>query len=133
MAVTLEWVGDHRFRATTPSGVEVVVDGGKEAGISPMESLLVALAACMGIDVVDILTKGRQEVTGCTVTAEGERRAEPPRRYTSIALTVELAGRDLSRARAERALQLSRETYCSVWHSMAPDVELSFDLTLRGA
>lgn len=133
MEITLEWVGEHRFAATTGSGVVVTVDGDREAGSSPMESVLIALGGCMGIDVVDILRKGRQEVTGCEIRVRGERREKPPRRFTEIEVTVALTGREVSRSRVERAVELSRATYCSVVHSLAPDTGLSFDVELREA
>jgi putative redox protein len=85
----------------------------------------------MGIDVVDILRKGRQDVDRCDVEARGDRRVEPPRRFMSIRLEFRLAGRDLSRVRVERAIDLSRTTYCSVWHTLAPDVELDIGLTIE--
>jgi putative redox protein len=90
-----------------------------------------ALAACMGIDVVDILRKGREDLTGCRIRVEGDRRESPPRRYTVLRLWIELTGWSLSRAKAERAVQLSRDTYCSVWNSMAPDIDLAVELELR--
>ncbi|MDX1624263.1 MAG: OsmC family protein [Gemmatimonadota bacterium] len=133
MEITLEWEGEHRFAAATGSGIAVMVDGDGETGASPMESVLIALGGCMGIDVVDILRKGRQEVTGCEIRVRGERREEPPRRFTEIELTVALTGRGLTRSRAERAVELSRETYCSVVHSLAPDTGLSFEVELREA
>ena len=129
-AVELVWREDERFDAVTPSGIEVAIDGTRETGISPVEALAVALAACMGTDVVDILKKGREDLTGCRIRVEGDRRDTPPRRFTSIRLAMELTGWSLSRAKAERAVQLSRDTYCSVWSSMAPDIDLSVELKL---
>lgn len=131
MDIELEWLEEERFRAVTPSGVEVPVDGTMETGISPMEILTVALAACMGIDVVDILRKGREDLTGCRIRVAGTRRDDPPRRFTSVRLVFELTGWSLSRAKAERAVQLSRDTYCSVWNSMAKDIELEVEIRLR--
>jgi putative redox protein len=130
-AVELVWRGDERFDAVTPSGIQVALDGTKETGISPIQALAMALASCMGADVVEILKKGREDLTGCRVRVEGDRREKPPRRYTTIRLAIELTGWSLSRAKAERAVQLSRDTYCSVWSSMAPDIDLSVQLELR--
>ena len=130
-AVELVWRGDERFDAVTPSGIEVAIDGTKETGISPVEALAAALASCMGTDIVDILKKGREDLTGCRIRVDGDRRETPPRRFTSIRLAIELTGWSLSRAKAERAVQLSRDTYCSVWSSMAPDIDLSVRLELR--
>lgn len=130
MEITLDWEGEHRFSATLESGVVVALDGEKRDGVSPMQALLTALASCMGIDVVDILGKGRESLSGCRVTARGERREEPPRRFTRVELTFRLTGSDLSRSKAERAVRLSRETYCSVWHSLAPDLEMDVSIEL---
>jgi putative redox protein len=129
--VELVWRGDERFDAVTPSGMQVAIDGTKETGTSPIQALAVALASCMGTDVVDILKKGREDLTGCRIRVEGDRRETPPRRYTAIRLWIELTGWSLSRAKAERAVQLSRDTYCSVWRSMAQDIDLSIQLELR--
>jgi putative redox protein len=132
MSVMIAWEGDMRFRARTEDGHELPFDGTREMGASPTEGLLAALAACMGIDVVDILRKGRQDVDRCEIRIAGERRKEAPRRFTSIRLEFLLTGRDLSHARVERAIDLSRTTYCSVWHTMAPDVELDIAVTIEG-
>ena len=129
--VELVWRGDERFDAVTPSGMQVAIDGTKETGTSPIQALAVALASCMGTDVVDILKKGREDLTGCRIRVEGDRRETPPRRYTAIRLWIELTGWSLSRAKAERAVQLSRDTYCSVWRSMAQEIDLSIQLELR--
>jgi putative redox protein len=85
----------------------------------------------MAIDVVDILRKSRQDVDRCDVEITGERRKDPPRRFTSVHMEFRLVGREISRSRAEHAVDLSRTTYCSVWHTMAPDVELDIALTIE--
>lgn len=131
MSVTLAWEGDMRFRAHTEDGHELPFDGTRERGASPTEGLLAALAACMGIDVVDILRKGRQDVDRCDVEVAGERRMDPPRRFTSIRMEFRVVGRALSRQRVERAVELSRSTYCSVLHSLAPDIELEVSLAIE--
>lgn len=131
MEITLDWRGDQRFVSRTETGIELPLDGAGAEGVSPMESLLAALAGCMAIDIVDILTKGRQVLTGCRMRARGTRREEPPRRFTALSLTVELDGADLSGDKAERAVRLSREKYCSVWHTLAPDLDLSVEVELR--
>jgi len=131
LSVTVAWEGDMRFRARTEDGHELPFDGTRELGASPTEGLLAALAACMGIDVVDILRKGRQDVDRCDIEISGERRRDPPRRFTSVRLEFRLVGSDLSPARVERAIELSRTTYCSVWQSMAPDIELEIAVAIE--
>lgn len=131
MSVTISWEGDMRFRARSEDGHELAFDGTREVAASPTEGLLASLGACMAIDVVDILKKGRQDVDRCDVELKGERRKDPPRRFTRIGMEFRLVGKELSRARIARAIDLSRSTYCSVWHTLAPDVELEIELTVE--
>ena len=131
MSVTMVWEGDMRFRARTEEGHELAFDGTREMGASPTEGLLASLGACMAIDVVDILRKSRQDVDRCDVEITGERRKDPPRRFTSVRMEFRLVGHEISRSRVEHAVDLSRTTYCSVWHTMAPDVELDIALTIE--
>lgn len=132
-AVRLDWAGRGlEFQGGTDGGPSVTVDGNGAAGASPMQSLLLALAGCMGADLVEIVQKMRVPLEGLTLRLEGERAPEPPRRYTRLRLTVEASG---SPAEAEpklrHALALSRETYCSVLHTLKSDLELSTELVLR--
>lgn len=132
-AVRLQWEGEGlRFRGGRPGGPEVVVDGDGTSGPSPMQQLLLAVAGCMGADIVDIMAKSRAPLGGLDIMAEGWRAPQPPRRYTEISLTFTATGvADQDRGRLERALELSRQTYCSVLHSLHPDVELAFRLERR--
>lgn len=131
--VLLRWEGDGlRFRGGRPGGPEVAVDGNGQAGPSPMQQLLLAVAGCMGADIVDIMAKSRAPLAGLEIQVEGWREPQPPRRYHTINLTVTASGvADADRARLERALELSRQTYCSVLHSLRPDLELAFRLERR--
>ena len=124
--VEASWVGGLRFEAVGKAGVPVLVDGDGERAISPVETLSVALAGCMGADVVDILRKGRIELGGLTVRVEGDRRPEPPRRYTALRLDFLASGVAASDMdKLERAVDLSREKYCSVLHSLRPDLDVA--------
>ncbi len=131
MSVVISWEGSMRFRARTEDGHELAFDGTREVAASPTEGLLASLGACMAIDVVDILKKGRQDVDRCDIELKGERRKDAPRRFTRIGMEFRLVGKELSRARVERAIDLSRTTYCSVLHTLAPDVELEIELTIE--
>jgi putative redox protein len=122
VAVELTWQGGLRFEARA-GDTTVVVDSERRVGHSPMQALAVALAGCMAMDVVDILQKGHFALDGMHVRFAGERRAEPPRRFTRMALHFVVSGR-VPADRVERAIELSRERYCSVWHSLRPDIEL---------
>lgn len=127
--VEVRWEEELRFEARGRGGAAMKVDGAGQAGPSPTESLLIGLAACMGIDVIDILKKMRVPIEGLSVRAEGDRRPEPPRRYTAIRLIYETRGvAETDREKLERAIELSREKYCSVLHTLRPDVELAIRL-----
>ena len=106
-------------------------DGDGKAGISPVQTLLAALAGCMGADVVDIAQKSRVQFTGVDVVVEGDRRTDPPRRYTKIVIRITVTGAaEADRPRIQRAVDLSRDTYCSVLHSIRPDIPVDTELVL---
>lgn len=94
-----------------------------------MEAVAEGLAGCMAVDVVMILTKGRHPLKGLRVSFEGERAPKPPRHYTRIHLGFHVTG-DVPPAAVERAIALSRDTYCSVWHSLRQDIAFTtaFDI-----
>lgn len=128
VAVEVRWDHDLRFETVGRSGVTAIVDGAGEVGSSPVESLLIALASCMAADVVELLNKMRVPFGGLSVTAEGDRRADPPRRYTAVRLLYRAEGVPAdAHPKLQRAVDLSRETYCSVLHTLQPDL----DLTIR--
>ena len=125
----LIWEGDLRFRASS-GNVEVILDGDSTAGASPVQALAFALAACMAIDVVDILRKGRHQITSLSTKAVGFRADSAPHRFTRAELHFEIRGNPPAAA-VERAIQLSRDRYCSVWHSMRQDIELTTTFELE--
>jgi putative redox protein len=133
VSVALRWSGEPmKFRGGRVGGPEIIVDGDGADGPSPMTALLLALAGCMAADVVDIGTKMRLPLTGLEVVVDADRRPEPPRRYTSIRLKYIVTGVPAAdEAKVWRAIDLSRDTYCSVMHSLRPDTEIAIDLELR--
>lgn len=132
MPIRAEWKGGHRFDTGQPGGVVARLDGGGADGQSPMDALLSALAACAGIDVVEILGKRRTPPERLTIEAAGTRRDAPPRRYTHIVMRFVIDGADVEAVHAERAIALAFEKYCSVAASLAPDVEVKSTLVLNG-
>jgi putative redox protein len=108
------WVEDLRFVGHASSGHAIVVDGSAEKlGPSPMELLLIGLAGCTAYDVVSILQKKRQAVTGLEVSARAARAEEAPRVYTAIEVDYLVRGRDLQPKAVEDAIRLSTGKYCS--------------------
>ena len=122
VSASLEWKGGLRFAARA-SGGELLLDGDSVAGPSPVQALAFALAGCMAADLVHILTRSRVPPRTLRVTFSGERAPEDPRRFMRMALHFDVSG-DVPAEKVERALALSREKYCSVWHSLRPDIEL---------
>ena len=120
LALDLEWQGDLRFRGMT-GGVSIVLDSAGEAGPTPVQALAYALAGCMAIDIVHILRKGRLEPRSLKVHLEAGRAPDDPKRLVSAHLHFVVAG-DAPAEKVERAIALSREKYCSVWHSLRPDI-----------
>ena len=123
MVVELEWSGDLRFDASS-AGMTAVVDGDSRHGPSPVQHAAIGLAGCMAADVVDILRKGRHDLKALRVRFAGTRAQEPPRRFLQISLSFELQGSVPPEA-VERAIALSQEKYCSVWHSFRRDIGFS--------
>src|SRR5262245_28043180 len=122
VAIELSWRGGLQFEARA-GDVAILLDSHRRAGFSPVQTLAVALAGCMAMDVVDILQKGRYPMDGVPLRLTGDRRSEPPRRFTWFALHFVVNGH-VPPDRVERAIELSRERYCSVWHSLRPDIDL---------
>ena len=115
----LDWLGELKFVGRNERGNTVFFDvpiekGGQGTTPSPMETLLACLAACSSIDVVLILKKKRQNVTGLSVEVTGIRRDEDPKIYTEINLKYVVKGRGLDEKAVESAIKLSHEKYCSV-------------------
>jgi putative redox protein len=110
-----EWKHDNVFEGIAENGNTILfdADAAHTHGPSPMEALLMALCACTSVDVVSILKKKRQALTGLRVTAAAEQAPAPPRVFTKITLTYAASGK-LSRKSVEDAVALSKDKYCSV-------------------
>lgn len=130
--LALNWSGeDLRFEGGPEGTPAAVVDSRGKAGPSPTDHLLLAFAGCMGVDLVDILKKSRVPLEQLQVDVVGRRAPDPPRRFTSIVMTFRLSGpRSADRPKVERALSLSRETYCSVLHTLRSDLDITLEIRL---
>lgn len=111
-----------RFEAEFPRGTIVMESGATATHPNPVQFLMTSLAACMGVDVVGILRKKRLKLTSYAIEMKGERAETPPRRYTRITLTHRIVGQAIPRKAVEDAIQLSTDTYCSVHHTLRPDL-----------
>ena len=130
--IEMVWEGGMRYRGGRAGGPQVVLDGNSEAGPTPPDVLVCALASCSAIDVVDYLEKRRTPAASLSVSVAFSRAPSPPKRITQAHLTFRVAT-DSPREHVERAVQLSFDRYCSVAGSLAPDTELGFSLELTPA
>ena len=128
--IEVVWEGGKRYRGGLPGGPTGVVDGDRSAAPSPVDSVLVALAACSAIDVVEILAKRRTPATSLAVRCDFSRAESPPRRLTDIHLRFEIATGS-AREHVQHAVDLSVTKYCSVASSLAPDTKLTWSLELK--
>jgi putative redox protein len=129
--VQLTWQHDLVFQGEGAGGAPIMLDGDNARGPGPMEDLLLALAACTGSDVVVILEKKRADLRALRVDVTGQRREELPRRFTAITLTFRITAPGLTDAQARQTIELSLEKYCSVAHSLAPDIPIRYELALQ--
>jgi putative redox protein len=125
---SLVWTGSLSFRATLPDGRTLVTDGDSRRGFSPVELMAVAISGCMAADVVHILERARQPLDGLRADLTGLRAPSNPHRLVRVELRFVAKG-GVEPAQLERAVQLSREKYCSVWNSLRSDTEL--EITTR--
>jgi putative redox protein len=135
MKARIRWVDGASVVAETGSGHALVVDGAPEAGgrnlgPRPMELVLAGAAACTALDVVWILRRARQPVSGCVVEAEADRAASDPKVFTRIHLIYRVSGQGLKPAQVERAVKLSKEKYCSATLMLAKTAAISFEIVL---
>ena len=127
---TLELVWEHDLVLGGRSGsASMTLDSASVEGPSPVQALGFALAGCMAMDVVHILRKGRHDLKGLKVALVAERAPQDPHRITSVKLEYTITG-DVPKDQVQRAIDLSRDKYCSVWHSMRQDIPFEATFTI---
>jgi putative redox protein len=107
----------------------IVLDSAGKAGPSPVQALAFALAGCMGMDVVYILKKGRHDLRGLAVALIAQRAPDEPHRITAVNIAFAVTG-NVPPEQIQRALDLSHQKYCSVWHSMRQDIPFTSTFTV---
>ena len=131
MKLSLDWRGHMQF-VNSEGSPAIELHSSTPGMTSPPQALAYGLMGCMAMDVVHVLTKGRHQFSALTVRFEGQRADEPPRRFVSMALEFDIVGHVEPRV-VERAIALSREKYCSVWHTLRPDIELATHFRIHRA
>jgi putative redox protein len=130
-SVVVRWDGDHRFDGSRlGSQHSIRMDADAMTGPGPVDTLLCALAACTGVDVVDILAKRRTPVEGLTIEVKGDRASAVPPRLERIHLTYRMRGVGIERVHAERAIELAVTKYCSVRDSLDAKMPVEWTLDL---
>ncbi|NOQ35760.1 MAG: OsmC family protein [Methylococcaceae bacterium] len=138
MEAKVKWVDGRMFVGETGSGHAVIMDGppdhgGRNMGIRPMEMLLLGLGGCSSFDVIEILQKGRHNVTDCVAEITAERVDAVPSVFSKIHLHFVVTGHDLKAAAVERAVKLSAEKYCSASIMLSKSVEITHDCEIKDA
>ena len=124
-----DWKADEVFEAVAENGNTITLDGdcAHQHGPSPMEAVLMALCSCTSVDVVSILKKKRQPLTGLRVSANATQAPAPPRVFTHIKLTYAVRGK-LSRKAVEDAVSLSKNKYCSVSKMLEKAATIDYEI-----
>lgn len=121
--VRAEWVRNNVFVLKDRNDYAITMT--QPDGVNGADLLPLSLIGCSAWDVVSILEKQRQHITGLEVTAESERDPDPPWRYRKIRITYRLTGRALDGASIERAIELSEQKYCSIYATLRDVVEIT--------
>jgi putative redox protein len=121
--LTLQLDKDLIFAARTQRGYVIDFDAKVEWGCMPTESLLASVAGCLAIDVVSFLRKMRAEITDFRMEVTGERNPIPPQYYKAIDLMMHITGKGITEKKMERAVALSKDKYCSVYHTLRKDLK----------
>lgn len=126
--VQVDWIEDELFLGRDHHGAPLVM--GQPMGISAADLLPLSLAGCTVWDVVAILRKQRQVVTGVRVTAESDREDEAPWRFRRIRLCYHITGHSINPDRVQRAIELSEQKYCAVYATLrgAVEIESTFEI-----
>jgi len=128
---TIRWKEDLVFEGLTQRGYDLDFDAEMEWGCMPLEGLLLCFGGCMAIDVVSILTKMRCPPASFRMELEGERNVTPPQRLVRVKFVLHLAGEDLAEEKVMRAVELSRDKYCSVANTLRDDLEVEVEVRLN--
>jgi len=135
MQARVKWVEERTFLGRSGSNHSVIMDGdieggGRNAGIRPMEMLLLGMGGCTAYDVVSILEKMRQPVTDCVVEVEAERSDDHPKVFTDIRVRFVVSGRGLDPGKVDRAVHLSNDKYCSATIMLAETATVSHEIEI---
>ncbi len=133
--VKVEWAGDDEFIGSDGTGRSLVMSGqlGDEAtGLKPSDVMLIALGGCTGVDLVFILQKKRQNLTGLQMQVTAEQDPDPPWTFRKIHIEYTLSGNELAVPAVERAIRLAEHHYCSVGATLSGTAEITSSYMIIG-
>lgn len=131
MKANVKWIGDELFLGTSESGHAIVLDANSgNLAPSPLEAVLISLGSCSSVDVVSILQKARQGISGCAVEMTGTRVDSVPKLFSKIHLHFVITGMDVKEKHVERAVNFAADKYCSVALMLNGNVEISHDFSI---
>jgi putative redox protein len=129
VSLSLDWTGELTFRSSEGSPA-IELHSSTPGMASPPQALAYATMACMAMDVVHVITRGRHDLKGLMVQFEGERADSPPRRFVSMHLKFVLTG-NVPEAVVARAIELSKTKYCSVSNTLRPDIDFQTTFEIK--
>ncbi|UCG79162.1 MAG: OsmC family protein [Nitrospirota bacterium] len=127
----LVWEKDLIFTGRTSTGYAIEFDAKVEWGCMPTESLMLSLAGCMAIDSVSFLQKMKCEFDEFKLEITGERNETPPQYFRSMHMKLMMKGQGFSDKKVQRAIDLSQDKYCSVYHSLRPDMKVTVSYVIN--
>ncbi|MDO6425696.1 OsmC family protein [Thalassotalea sp. 1_MG-2023] len=131
MQAEVKWIGEEMFAGISESGHTIVLDANSGTlAPSPLENVLLSLGSCSSVDVVSILKKARQNITGCKVQLSATRVDTTPKLFSDIHLHFIISGRDVQEKHVERAVSLSADKYCSVALMLNKSVSITHDFSI---
>ncbi len=135
MKSTIKLTSGAAFNATSESGHTVVIDGsadigGRDLGARPMEMVLMGTGGCMGMNMINILAKSRQEMTGLTIELDAERAPEQPAVFTKVHMHLIVEGRSLRESAVARAIELAADKYCSASVMIGKTAKITHDFEI---
>lgn len=135
MKAKVTYTDGMQFVGQASSGHAIVMDanhdvGGEDTGLRPTELLLIGIGGCSGMDVISILKKKRQDVTGLEINIEGSKAETHPKKFTTMHVHYVIKGNDVSEEAVKRAVDLSMDKYCSVKASLEPMVKITYSFEI---
>ncbi len=138
MGIKLEYLKDLQFKAYSDQNrnYEILLDtskeaGGRDEGMKPTDLVLVGLAGCSSMDIVSILKKKRQNIIDYKVKVTGERAENHPKVFTKISIIYEIKGENIDENAVKRAIELSKDKYCSVWAMLKNGIDIKWSYKIE--